>query len=194
MGTRLISGRFASKPPKPLPLLPPAEVAAYSSWLKPKGPPSPTADAPTGDRVSTTAPARITRAGATTITVAMRISAGPIFFPRYWGERPTIRLATNTASTVNPISPARPVPAPPPTTSPNPMNTSGTRVPMGVMPTREAFDEPLAVAVVKAVHKAEAPTPMRTSLPSMLPAAWPRPPVYTEPSAATRRRDESVAT
>ena len=54
---------------------------------------------------STDAASRMASAGATTITTAMRISAGPSFFPRYSGERPIIKLATNTASTVKPSRP-----------------------------------------------------------------------------------------
>ncbi len=91
----------------------------------------------------------------------------------------------NTVSTVKPTRAASPVPTPPPTTSPRPMSTIGTATPTGVMPAIEALVAPVAVAVVSTAHRAEGPMPMRHSLPSMLPADWPKSPTYTAPSAAS---------
>ena len=161
---------FELRPERPLPLFPPAEVAAYSNSVKPKGAGVPTAAALAGLITSTDAASRMASAGATTITTAMRISAGPSFFPRYSGERPIIKLATNTASTAKPSRPTNPVPTPPPTTSPSPMSASGTSVPIGVMASIDALAEPLEVALVSAVHAADSPTPIRHSFPSILPA------------------------
>ena len=64
--------------------------------------------------------------------VAMRISLGPIFLPKYSGVRPTINPAMNTVRMTKPIMPYKPQPIPPPMISPNPMRMMGTMPPMGV--------------------------------------------------------------
>ena len=61
---------------------------------------------------------------------------------------------------------------PPKTTSPSWMLASGTRPPSGVKLSCIELTAPHEASVVTVAYSAEAETPKRASLPSMLPIAW----------------------
>ncbi len=90
----------------------------------------------------------------------------------------------NTARMANTSNPIRPTPAPPNTTSPRAMLSIAIPPARGVRLSCEALTAPVEVSVVMVAHSTEAPMPLRTSLPSMLPPACVADAVWSAPARA----------
>ena len=79
----------------------------------------------------------------------------------------------NTVSTTNSSMPYMPAPTPPKMSSPSWMFSIGISPPSGMNESCCALTAPHDVAVVTVANMADAGTPKRTSLPSMLPPGMP---------------------
>ena len=123
---------LALKPAKAEPLLPPAELYAYSISEKPCAPPLFRLSITEGTKAAMPLPTRIPIGVARQTSTAHFISNGSIFFPRNSGVLPTISPAINTVRMANASIPYRPQPVPPKITSPSCISSMVIIPPSGV--------------------------------------------------------------
>ncbi len=164
---------FTVMPANAEPLLLAAEVNAYSTSEKPWAPEFSIPARSPGSAIATPVPISTMLGVVRMYSEANFISRPPSFLPRYSGVRPTIRPATNTATTARISIPYRPEPVPPGAISPSIMLKIVRPPPKGVYESWKEFTAPVDVSVVEAAKRPEAAMPNRCSLPSIAaPAAF----------------------
>src|SRR6185503_15820837 len=166
-------------PPNADPLLPVADVYAYTISDKPCGPLLATLVAPYGATLDHAEKHKIESAKTSTYSIASFTSFDSIFLPRYSGVRPTINPAMNTVSTTITSIPYMPAPTPPKMISPSMMFSSGIIPPSGVYESCHELIAPHDASVVIVANNAEFATPKRTSFTSMFTTACSAPLVST---------------
>src|SRR5579871_3415576 len=174
------------RPAKAEPLLPVAEVKAYSTSVKPCGPALFIEATAGGYTTATAVQPRYIKGSNRIASIAILTSRASIFLPTYSGVRPTIRPATKIDSTTKSSMPYRPEPTPPTMISPSWMLIIGIMPPSAVKLSCMALTAPQEASVVITANSEDATMPKRTSLPSMLPPVRPKACIMVLPLASAQ--------